>query len=103
MNPLQKAAVRRKVYYLGAILGLFTLSMFWRGMIPVPLSNTARAGEPPTALHRAAEALMCHLREERAGHAEDHRDQVDDERHQHDGITGEVAEAVQHGTESHAG
>jgi hypothetical protein len=57
MNPLQKAAVRRKVYYLGAILGLFTLSMFWRGMIPVPLSNTARAGEPPTALHRAADRL----------------------------------------------
>ncbi len=45
MNPLQRAAFRRKVIYLGVILGLFTVSMFWRGTIPIPLSGSARAGE----------------------------------------------------------
>jgi hypothetical protein len=45
MNPLQRAAYRRKVIYLAAILGLFTLSMFWRGTLDIPLSRTARAGE----------------------------------------------------------
>ena len=32
MNPLQKAAVRRKAFYLAAILALFTLSIFYRGL-----------------------------------------------------------------------
>lgn len=44
MNPQQKAAFRRKIYYIATVLVLFTVSMFWRGIIPVPLS-TARAGE----------------------------------------------------------
>ena len=43
MNPLQKAAVRRKIYYFAAILVLFTVSMLWRGIIPMPLSDLARA------------------------------------------------------------
>jgi hypothetical protein len=43
MNPLQRAAFRRKVYYLAAILALFTGSMLWRGIIPIPLSDLARA------------------------------------------------------------
>ena len=59
MNPLQKAAVRRKLYYLAAILVLFTVSMFWRGTIPLPLGSTARAGEPPTRLHAAADRVAA--------------------------------------------
>ncbi len=47
MNPLQRAAIVRKAIYLGAILVLFTVSMFWRGAIPVPLgSSTASASTP---------------------------------------------------------
>ncbi|AMV27328.1 hypothetical protein VT84_23210 [Gemmata sp. SH-PL17] len=41
MNPLQRAAIVRKTTYLGAILVLFTLSMIWRGAIPVPLSGSS--------------------------------------------------------------
>lgn len=43
MNPLQKAAIRRKIYYFAALLVLFTVSMLWRGIIPIPLSSTQRA------------------------------------------------------------
>lgn len=32
MNPLQKAAVRRKAFYFAAILALFTVSIFYRGL-----------------------------------------------------------------------
>src|SRR5262245_30523175 len=47
MNPLQRAAFNRKLMYFGAIVVLFTLSMMWRGAIPVPLeSSTASAAEP---------------------------------------------------------
>jgi hypothetical protein len=55
MNPLQRAAFRRKVVYFGVILGLFTLSMFWRGTLPIPLSG-ARAAEP-SALQRQADRV----------------------------------------------
>jgi hypothetical protein len=57
MNPLQKAAFRRKVYYLATILVLFTISMFWRGIIPIPLSSTARASEARSSIQRAADQL----------------------------------------------
>jgi hypothetical protein len=43
MNPQQKIA-RRKVLYLGVILGLFTVSMLWRGVIPIPLSGSGKDG-----------------------------------------------------------
>ena len=43
MNPLQRAALRRKVYYFAVILVLFTVSMLCRGIIPIPLSDLARA------------------------------------------------------------
>src|SRR6266545_429019 len=43
MNPLQRAAVRRKIYYFAALLALFTISMLWRGIIPIPLSDLSRA------------------------------------------------------------
>ena len=55
MNTLQRAAFRRKIVYLAVILGLFTLSMFWRGMLPIPLSG-ARAADP-SAVQRAADRL----------------------------------------------
>lgn len=57
MNTLQKANFRRKVLYFAILLVLFTVSMFWRGTIPIPLSSTARAGEPPSGLHRIADGL----------------------------------------------
>ena len=43
MNPLQTAAFRRKIYYFAVILALFTVSMLWRGIISVPLSDLSRA------------------------------------------------------------
>jgi hypothetical protein len=47
MNPLQRAALTRKVIYFAAILVLFTLSMVWRGTIPVPLgTSAARVAQP---------------------------------------------------------
>ncbi len=42
-NPFQKAVTRRKWLYFLLIIGLFTLSLFWRGKIQVPGSNEARA------------------------------------------------------------
>jgi hypothetical protein len=59
MNPLQRAAVIRKVWYLAAVLCLFTLSMFWRGIIPIPLAGTARAAEGRTAVQRVADTLSA--------------------------------------------
>ncbi len=52
MNPLQRAALRRKIYYFAAILALFTVSMFWRGMLDIPLS-----GGGQTAAHRFADRI----------------------------------------------
>jgi hypothetical protein len=55
MNPLQRAALRRKVYYFAVILVLFTVSMLWRGIIPVPLSDLTRA--PVNVAQRSANWL----------------------------------------------
>lgn len=41
MNPLQRAATFRKASYFGAIVVLFTVSMFWRGLLPVPGASAA--------------------------------------------------------------
>lgn len=60
MDPLQKASLIRKVYYLGAILALFTVSMFWRGIIPIPLSDAARASEPRTGIYAVADKISSH-------------------------------------------
>jgi hypothetical protein len=47
MNPLQRASRNRKIIYFGLIAVLFTLSMVWRGLIPVPLgTSTAAAAQP---------------------------------------------------------
>ena len=58
-HPLQQASVRRKVWYFAAILGLFTLSLFWRGKLAVPgaaaLAGAAdRSHGPGAGLVRAA-------------------------------------------------
>ncbi len=47
MNPLQRASAIRKVIYLAAILVLFTISMVWRGVIPVPLGNSPASAATP--------------------------------------------------------
>lgn len=47
MNPLQRAATIRKASYLGAILVLFTVSLYWRGVIPVPLRLSAASAAAP--------------------------------------------------------
>src|SRR5262249_44639200 len=47
MNSLQQAATYRKGSYIAAILLLFTISMVWRGVLPVPLgTSTASAAQP---------------------------------------------------------
>jgi hypothetical protein len=55
MNPLQRAALRRKVYYFAVILVLFTVSMLWRGIIPIPLASAR--GEAANAAQRGANWL----------------------------------------------
>jgi hypothetical protein len=55
MNPLQRAAVRRKIYYFAGLLALFTISMLWRGIIPIPLSDLGRA--PTNAAQKGANWL----------------------------------------------
>ncbi len=57
MNPLQQAAFRRKIYYLGTILVLFTISMFWRGILPIPLSGAARAAESRSSAQATADRI----------------------------------------------
>jgi hypothetical protein len=57
-NPLQQAAIRRKVIYIAIIIGLFTLSLFWRGKFTVPFGNPARSAEDArTGLNRWADRL----------------------------------------------
>ena len=63
MNPLQQASVRRKLYYFAAILGLFTLSMFWRGTIPIPLAGKVKAASWLSARSIVGQATRFELRE----------------------------------------
>jgi hypothetical protein len=63
MNPLQKAAVRRKAYYFAVIVVLFTLSMFWRGMIPIPLEGKAQAADWMASRTILGQATRLDLRE----------------------------------------
>ncbi|QEL14431.1 hypothetical protein [Limnoglobus roseus] len=42
-NPFQRAVTRRKWTYFLLIIGLFTLSLFWRGKLQIPFSDEARA------------------------------------------------------------
>ncbi|MGL6096712.1 MAG: hypothetical protein ACRC7O_13060, partial [Fimbriiglobus sp.] len=76
-NPLQRAATRRKLFYLAAILGLFTISLVWRGKFPVPVGDPTRAdavaagkAEPATGLTAAADWLARAPISEQAGRLE---------------------------------
>jgi hypothetical protein len=66
MNPLQRAAVRRKALYFAAILAIFSVSIFYRGQearatdgstyVWVPFGrDDRRPDQAPTALNRAAD------------------------------------------------
>lgn len=62
-NPLQQAATRRKVIYLGIIIGLFTLSLFWRGKIGIPMSTRSVAAAQVQARTILGQADRLELRE----------------------------------------
>jgi len=66
-NPLQQAAVRRKVYYVAAILGLFTLSILWRGKVPIPLSEDLRVRLNQTTRNLRASEREAFVDRARAG------------------------------------
>ena len=81
-NPIQQAAVRRKAGYVFAIIGLFTLTLFWRGKLDVPFSRpevrdaagaVVQAGNLPQRLTDASvlgRAEKLELRELDQGEAE---------------------------------
>jgi hypothetical protein len=66
VNPLQRAAVRRKASYIAAILVLFTISIFYRGLeaktpdggayVWMPFGRDDRAAAP-SAVNRTGDAL----------------------------------------------
>src|SRR4051794_16937174 len=70
MNPLQRAATRRKLWYLGAILGLFTVSMLWRGMVPIPLAGRVAAADALADRTIRSQATRYELRELEQGDPE---------------------------------
>lgn len=70
MNPLQQAAVRRKIAYFVAILALFTLSMFWRGTIDIPLAGKVRAADAVAAVTIQSQATRLEMRELELGDPE---------------------------------
>jgi hypothetical protein len=66
MNPLQRAAVRRKAFYFAAILAIFSVSIFYRGLeaktpsgetyVWVPFGrDDRRPDEAKTAINRGAD------------------------------------------------
>ena len=68
MNPLQRAAVRRKAFYFAAILAIFSVSIFYRGLeaktptgetyVWVPFGrDDRRPDEAKTAINRGADWL----------------------------------------------
>jgi hypothetical protein len=70
MNPIQQASVRRKIVYLVAIAGLFTLSIFWRGKLAFPFSNQVAASKWLTDRSVFARADRLEMRELDQGDAE---------------------------------
>src|SRR5438034_10239472 len=67
MNPLQRAAVRRKTLYIAAIVALFTVSIFYRGLeartpdgglyVWMPFGQDLPRGAAPTALNKGGDWL----------------------------------------------
>lgn len=70
MNPLQRAVFRRKVIYFAVILGLFTLSMFWRGVIPIPLVGKSAAADSVASRTILNQSIGLELREVEQGEQE---------------------------------
>jgi hypothetical protein len=69
-NPLERAATRRKVGYLAVIVGLFTVSLFWRGKIAFgkpdradAASAVARTADRVSRLSVGEQAKQLELRE----------------------------------------
>jgi hypothetical protein len=62
-NPIQQAAVRRKVGYFAAIAALFTLTLFWRGKLDVPFSSSVAAARRLTDASVLSRAERLELRE----------------------------------------
>lgn len=62
-NPIQQAAVRRKVGYFAALVALFTLTLFWRGKLDVPFSSTLAAAQRLSSLSVLSQAETLELRE----------------------------------------
>ncbi len=57
-DNIRRRATIRKVSYFGLILALFTLSMFWRGLIGLPIGNAARAAnDAPNELFRTGDRI----------------------------------------------
>src|SRR5829696_5760871 len=70
MNQLQRAAFRRKVIYFGVILALFTVSMFWRGTLDIPLSNRVAAANAVASRTILSQSHNLELRELEEGEQE---------------------------------
>ena len=62
-NSFQRSAFRRKIIYAGLILGLFTVSIFWRGKLAVPFSRQVPAARELTAASVLGRAEALELRE----------------------------------------
>jgi hypothetical protein len=73
MNPLQKAAVRRKSFYFAAILALFTISIFYRGLeaktpggdasyVWMPFGGDERAGSGAVGNRLARQTIVSQSR-----------------------------------------
>ena len=55
-NSLQRAAFNRKILYFGTIIGLFTISLYWRGKLEVGKPQRP-VDQAPTKFNRFADTL----------------------------------------------
>ncbi len=70
-SSYQRAIKRRKYfYYPAAILALFTLSILWRGKVPVPLSRSSEVAQALTSASIQGQAERKELRELDQGDAD---------------------------------
>ena len=62
-NPIQAASTQRKIIYLAVIVGLFTVTLFWRGTIPLPLSGNVEQVASLNRMSILRQAERLELRE----------------------------------------
>ena len=62
-NALQRNVFRRKLAYAGIILALFTVTIFWRGKLPVPFSGALPVADRLSAGSIEARSKALDLRE----------------------------------------